>query len=292
MKTYIEKFMKELDFPSECEREVLCAYGKIKGGEYATVFDGLLAEYEKNKDLDFADFVTRIEQTLAPAFENRFLSTLVLFIAMTQTTCKRYKENGISEEIFLRTAADIKYKAVESKLVKGGWGVFCPHWFAGFFSLRLFGFGNLQFKYISAYDYFAVNNSVVKEGMPALEVHIPRTGKRLDHGEVLSSYAEAAGFFKKHFGVRKVVFVCSSWLLYPKNLEILKPDSNIAKFISDYKITDTKYYDDYREVWRLFDKDYTGDADLLPADTSFRRGYIDWIKRGEKTGYGIGFIEF
>ncbi len=288
MRAYIEKFLQELDFPTECRQAVLSGYEQIRSGKYAAAFDGFLAEYKAKKELDFADFAERVEKTLSPAFANRYLATLILYIAMTETARKFYAEKNISEEVFLRTAADIRYKAVESKLVKGDWGIFCASWFGGFFSLKLFAFGNLQFKLIPAYRDYTAENVKIKKGTPVLEVHIPRTGKRLDHDKVTAAYGQGAEFFGKYFALDKAVFVCSSWLLYPKNLGILKPDSNIAKFISDFTIVDTVYYEDYGDLWRLFDKDYTGDPDALPADTSFRRGYIDWVRRGEKTGFGVG----
>lgn len=282
--------MRELDFPTDCRTAVLSGYGQITSGKFAAAFDGFLSEYAENKDLDYTDLAARIEKDLSPVFENRYLATLILYIAMTQTTRRLYKENGISEDIFYRTAADIKYKAMEAKLVKGDWGIFCAPWFGGFFSLKLFAFGNLQFKLISAYRDYVTESVNISKGTPVLEVHIPRTGRRLDHEEVLNSYKQGAEFFKERFAIDEPIFVCASWLLYPKNLEILKPDSNIAKFISDFTIVDSVCYDDYSELWRLFDMDYTGDVRALPADTSFRRGYIDWVKRGEKTGYGVGFF--
>ena len=49
-----------------------------------------------------------------------------------------------------------------------------------------------------------------------------------------------------------------------------------------------KEYDNYNQVWRLFDKKYEGDVDLLPQDSSFRRAYADWIRKGIKTGCGYG----
>lgn len=291
MRKYIEKFSDEIGLSADCKRAVLCGYDALVGGR-KEVFEGFISEYAENKELDFVDFMTRFGKEFSGALGNDYLNVLVLFCAMSFIARKYYAESGISEEMFLRTAADIRYKAVECKLVKGDWGIFCGTWFSGFFSLKLFAFGNLQFKYTIADRDYIAGNVVVKKGEPVLEVHIPRTGNRLNRDESLSSYKAGAEFFMRHFGIKRVVYVCSSWLLYPKNLGILKENSNIAKFISDFTIVDVSEYPDYGQVWRLFDTDYTGNADALPADTSFRRGYVDWIKRGEKTGYGVGFFVF
>jgi len=58
--------------------------------------------------------------------------------------------------------------------------------------------------------------------------------------------------------------------------------------MSDFDIIEQEEYDDYGEVWRLFDVNYDGNPDHLPQDSSFRRGYVDWIRKGIKTGCGYG----
>ena len=98
----------------------------------------------------------------------------------------------------------------------------------------------------------------------------------------------AADFFGKKYGMKKIVFVCHSWLLFPKNLEILREGSNLREFVNDYDVIETGTYDNYSETWRLFDTEYTEDHSKLPADSSFRRGYIDLMNKGEKTGWGYG----
>ena len=51
-------------------------------------------------------------------------------------------------------------------------------------------------------------------------------------------------------------------------------------------------YQNYSEVWRLFDCLYDGNPDNLPADTSLRRAYIERIKSGKLIGHGTGVIVF
>ena len=87
-----------------------------------------------------------------------------------------------------------------------------------------------------------------------------------------------------------IVFVCNSWLLFKRHEELLREGANLRHFIKDYELVSSGEYKDYSEVWRLFDTMYNGDADLLPADTSLRRAYVDLIKRGEPTGWGRGIM--
>ena len=62
---------------------------------------------------------------------------------------------------------------------------------------------------------------------------------------------------------------------------------------SDYDILKTEEYDDYSEAWRLFDVNYEGDVEKLPQDTSFRRAYAEWIRKGEMMGgaYGVHMLQ-
>jgi hypothetical protein len=108
----------------------------------------------------------------------------------------------------------------------------------------------------------------------------------------MDSYRRAAEWFADRFPEGKPVFTCHSWLLYPWNLEVLAPGSNLAAFIGDYEVVESEDYGDYQEVWRLFDCHFTGSAADLPQDSSLRRAYADRIARGEPTGYGRGFFRY
>ena len=44
----------------------------------------------------------------------------------------------------------------------------------------------------------------------------------------------------------------------------------------------------YSDVWRLFDKEYDGDPNALPQDTSLRRAYVQRIKNNEPLGIALG----
>ena len=62
----------------------------------------------------------------------------------------------------------------------------------------------------------------------------------------------------------------------------------MLSFIRDYDIYMAGEYEDYGQVWRLFNMDYTADHSKLPADTSLRREYLKMMDAGEKTGWGKG----
>ena len=86
-------------------------------------------------------------------------------------------------------------------------------------------------------------------------------------------------------------FVCSSWLLFPEHKTMLSPKSNTYKFLMRFDIIRASYYKDRSNLWRLFDT-MEVHPDRLPADTSFRRCYVEHLKKGGRLGggYGVFFL--
>ena len=172
---------------------------------------------------------------------------------------------------------------MECKSVYDIWGTFVPIWYKGFYQMKRFGFGKLQFEVVPFGRNYEKGGVVLTPDSRVINVHIPRTGTRLDWESLRESYRKAKEFYHQ-----PPAFVCHSWLLFPRNKEVLSPQSNLFSFLADYEIIEQGFYDDYKEVWRLFDVNYNGDVEQLPQDTSLRRAYANWIRNKEKTGWGFG----
>ena len=215
---------------------------------------------------------------------------MLLFLCLGEPLRTRYEARGIDEKIYLDSMMDLRYKLEECRLVEGTVGSFVASWFGGFFDMTRFALGRLQFEIVHTGKDFTVGGELVPAGSPAINMHIPRTGTRLSHEDVMDSYRAAAAWFADVFPDGNVLFTCSSWLLDPWHLTVLKPESNLAAFIGDFEIVETKQYADYGELWRLFDCRYNGNVDDLPQDSSLRRAYADRVRRGEPTGSGRGFF--
>ena len=182
---------------------------------------------------------------------------------------------------------DLKYKLMECKEVYDIWGTF-TNWFSGFFRMTRFALGRLQFDMTTFGRYYNKNGVALTPESRALGVHIPRTMTKLDRQSVRQSYARASEFFKDWLGDGHTVFICGSWLLFPRHRELLSTESNILAFMNDFDVIDSGLYEDYHEIWRLFDRNYTPQLDLLPQDSTLRRKYVDLMRKGEKTGWGFG----
>lgn len=288
MRKYLLEFMAECDYPAKATADILSAFDKLTSACHDELF-ALVAEYEDSFDIDYIAALDSMRELSLCADIHEYTGALILFLCYTRALRKYYRKAGLPDSIFLDSMLDLRYKLDECLCVYGVAGSFVAKWFEGFFKLERFALGRLQFEIIPFGGEYDLRGVHLMPDSCVLNVHIPRTGERLDHDSVLESYRLAADFYRPVLG-DKISFVCSSWLLFPRHKEMLKEGSNLRLFIDDYEIIASGEYANYGEVWRLFDTMYDGNVDNLPADTSLRRAYADLIRNGEKTGWGRGLF--
>lgn len=289
MKTYLNNFFTEFDYPVGAGEALMAAYERIySSADTAERFNALIAEYDKSYSIDYTAALEAMRRLSADAGVHEYTGDLLLFICYSKRLEKYYEEAGLDREIFVTSMFDLKYKLIECHLMHGVWGSFVASWFPGFFYLNRFGFCKLQFEIIKFNDEYEGNGVKLTKESKVINVHIPRTESRLDGESRKRSYAMAAEFFRERMGGEPIIFVCSSWLLFPKHYEIMKPTSNLYAFMEDYDVFKSGYYDSYRETWRLFCVPYTTDHSKLPQETSLCREYVKLMDSGEKTGWGRG----
>lgn len=283
--TYLEDILKRLKFSSDCKTEVLSAYKKIKN---KNEINKVLKQY-KNEDVNFPKVIKSWQPLLKKYKINQYLGDLLFCLLLCEKLEALYRKKGLSNALFIETMQDLRYKAIECKLVKHKWGLFVTPWYGSFFKLKLFSLGRLQFEvytFLADYNHKDVH---LKAGQPCLNVHIPRNGEPLDINECKKSIARAKKFFKPYFK-KYILFSCDSWFLFNKTLEFVGKDSNIYKFSKFFKIIKMiPVKDQSEEMWRLFDDD-TSNLDKLKADTSLRKKYLKYLKQGGKIGLGLGYF--
>ena len=290
MRDYLLDFLSEYEYPRDAQDVLISAYDKIMSHRKDD-FVALISAYEEDYNLDYDDALTKMKEISLASDVQEYTGALLLFLAFTHGLARYYEEQGIARGIYQNTVLDLKYKLDECKCVKGVWGSFVAHWFAAFFKLERFALGRLQFEVVDFGAEYNKDGLVLHPDSKVLNVHIPRTGTRLDRACVLDSYRLAADFYRHILG-EEIVFVCSSWLLFPRHREMLKVGSNLLRFMNDYDIYTSGEYSGYGEIWRLFDTEYDGDPAHLPTDSSLRRAYVDLISRGEMTGWGKGVFSY
>lgn len=291
MKNRIVDLMHRLSFPDDSIVAISDAADKIRNdSDLAAIFESLIKSYDESEHCDYLKLFTDMNSLSQKLDIHEYTGAMILLLAMCDGLKRRYDERGISEEIFYNTMADLKYKCEECRLLYGISGTFVAPWYPGFFNLERFALGRLQFEISKLGCDYQCDGVTLTQDSDAIFIHIPRTGTRLDRGEVLESYRRAKEFYKDRFNGSPIVFACHSWLLYPWNESILSPSSNLYAFYKDFKILTQGDNPNHDDVWRLFDCVFTGDATNLPRDSSLRRAYADRIARGEPTGWGFGIF--
>ena len=291
LKEQVSHYMQQLHFPQDACADLSAALAQICADDaaFAAVSD-MCAIYAADCHCHFTPFLEQTDAICHRLGIHPYTGGLLLYLCLADTLLAHYRSAGHSDALFWNALADLSYKLEECRLVHGINGSFVAQWFAGFFKLERFALGRLQFELMALKKPGSYRGTPFPVGTTVINVHIPRTGTRLDHAEVEKSYKMARKFFADAFPAGPAIFNCSSWLLYPWNLEILSPTSNLRAFIEDYEIVRSGDYEDYSSLWRLFDCNYTGNADDLPQNSSLRRAYAARVKRGEPTGYGVGFF--
>ena len=287
LKDIARQLMQNLNFPLDAQKELLYSLDILSKNDE---FKKIVEQY------DFAsfDFQKMIDDTKTLANNKGicvYTAHMLLFICLAPKLYKKYIEKGIGEKIFYDTMMDLRYKLEECRLVHGVYGTFVPNWYKGFFEMRIFALGRLQFEINNIWFDCEAQDHKITNGTKVLSVHIPRTGTPLNHDLVNESYSQAKQFFKEQFN-NNIIFICNSWLLYPWNRTIYKEGSNLAQFYDDFTIVSFGDYQNYSESWRLFDCLYDGNLDKLPNNTSLRRAFIERIKNNDPIGHGTGVIIF
>ncbi len=285
----IVKRLSEYNYPEHAKSVIIDCAKKLD----RPTFKQIIIPYNKDFDVDVSDMVAKAQIVANDVGVNGFTANLVLFLAMSESLRKHYVKQGLPLDSFDGVMLDLTYKAEECFLVQGVWGTFVSGWHVGFYKLKRFCFDRLQFESIPFKTLYHNNQSTaLPPDTLVINVHIPRSKQRLDRDLINSSYARAYEFYKERLKNEQIVFACESWLLYPKNLEVLSEKSNLRHFIGDYQIIHSETYPDYKELWRLFDVNYDGNPDHLPQDTSLRRAYVNWLKQGLPIGFGVGIYRY
>ena len=288
MREYLICFFREFEYDDRDSAQLLGAYDRIIANEAANkLLHDALSAYEANYNTDYmAEILNRAREISSCTGIHPYTVDLLVFLCMTKHLKTLYIEKGLDLQIFKDSVLDLKWKLEECKAVKGICGSFVAPWFPGFFALARFALGRLQFEVIPMWrDYEKGGIKLEKDKTPVINVHIPRTGTPIDKESCDKAYAAAREFFKGQAG-ENAPFVCHSWLLFPENKNILSPDSNTYRFMSEYDVVGWDY-NLGEDLWRLFDTEEQN-PERLPTNTRFRRLYAEHLKKGGRVGWGFG----
>ena len=286
---YIGEICDTLLFPAEAKetmeqaREKICANAAAK-----ETFLKWLLVYEADGEMNYKEVLKSADAAAKEAEVAAYTADLLIYLLMTAHLKERYKEKEISEQIWLDSCMDLNWKLHECRKMYGIWGSFVSWWFDGFFEMTRFALGRLQFELMDFPESYEKTGHVRPEGMTkVINMHIPSCGS-LKKEDCEASFRQAAAFFADAFPGEEIAFFCESWLLYPRHREFLSPDSGIVQFMSFFDIYKTEEGDG--DLWRIYNREYDGNPEALPEETTIQRGYKKLLLSGGHAGYGEGIF--
>lgn len=284
----VKDFCERYEFEQDAVEYLENAYLKLKeNNDIYESFASKIKFYEENYERDFSGVFDEIEAMSKDTGIHKYTLDLLYLICLTPILERFYTVYDINKKFYDASVLDLKWKALECKQVYGVWGTFVGWWTIGFFKLKRFGMGRLQFNLKKfSKDY----GTDFKEGDTYIDVHIPSSGP-LNYEDCQEAYNMAAEFFKKDFDQKPIVFGCHSWLLSSDNYEILPPYSNVLAFMKDYTILEEEKDPTNNNVWRIFSRfDLPKNIDELPQDTSLQRAFAKWLAKGNTINVAFGVI--
>ncbi|MBR5453181.1 MAG: hypothetical protein IKV54_03800 [Clostridia bacterium] len=295
MKKYLRETMTLLELPEDGIEAFLKEWDEIKDTKIGEV---ILEGYEKYKSDDSFNPKLHLDPICKACEEckrSHYPAHALYLFLLAAPLKERYKKLGIfSEDIYLDSMKDVKWKLLKTHNIDGIWGTSFGNWSAGFFKPDIFCIGRLQFELHHLGMNYAGHGFDLNPDTVVINTHIPASGP-MPPELCLDSFKKAHEFFRDKFPSGITIFMIESWVMFLKHREFLPSKSNIIKFMDLFEIMATYESEpgSRNEMWRIFGKDADAPVDKLPRDTGLRRAYAEWLEKGGTVGgaYGILFFD-
>jgi len=223
------------------------------------------------------------------------LTCLCVVLFLCEELSLKYSAKGIAQQVMFDSLADIRIWCENYTAKTGLPGLGEIHWLFLTLNLKLFRLHRLQFELadFSLPEHYksGQNNISLAPGDHVLNVHIPRLGPLVPQ-ECADSFALAQTFFPRYFPAHQTkALVCDSWLLFPALLDLIPPDSNLARFqcLWAVKAVSTAHPDHVLRY--IFGEDYAEHLHDLPARTQLQAAAKAVLDAGGKLGTGYGLLD-
>lgn len=287
----MEQLMRDLDFPMDAVGELLDREKELKAAGFGRRLEEMAAELMEGETSE-----ERLRKMLADceALEketgvHRYTLDLFFLLYCAQILRDRYRGRGFSDQLFVDSMMDLKWKLLECRQVYGVNGIFVGHWYGRFFDMTRFALGRLQFEteHFEAEKY-EQDGILVKKGDTVLNMHVPSSGP-LTSEKVDEAFQLAAGFYRDLFPDGVIPFVIDSWLLDPDLMKLL-PEGNTKEFTSRFCLLSYKKHEVFADGWRVFGGEWEKTPDMLPRKTRLQTAVADYLAAGGKLGEGYGIL--
>ncbi|MHC4885416.1 MAG: acyltransferase domain-containing protein [Planctomycetota bacterium] len=130
---------------------------------------------------------------------------------------------------------------------------------------------------------------ILEEGDTCLSVHIQADGG-MGHGDCADSFAAALPFFAKHFPELTIkAFTCTSWLLDNQFDTMLKPTSNIVRFLREWYLAPNPSGSDAQTLDRVFHGPINN-LDDAPQHSSLQHAIVEHMRSGKRCRDSAAFF--
>lgn len=285
----MKKLMKDLEFSPEDRAYLEEQRSVLKNSPSESAFLTLAKDFMT----ELPDDTEPAEAALAKLAESTgihpYTMNLLFLLECALPLRDAYTREGYPDSLFLETMRDLKWKLAECKEVYGVPGNFVMFWYPGFYQLKRFSLGRLQYElWDFPFHPCRVSGVSVRHGSRVINLHIPSCGP-LTEDEWGDSLRHAMDFFSDAFPNGVFPFYMESWLLDP-DLTRLLPEGNLKKFTDLFTLLNVHKFPDFPDGWRVFGKDWKLHPDLLPRRTRLQKNIADYLARGGKLGEGFGIF--
>lgn len=218
-----------------------------------------------------------------------------VFAAAMYLLAEKLYPLGVSKEILLDTFCALNRMMGEYKMQLHHIGFKEGFWVWRQCCGQILRLGTLEFEYLPALSARVAGLTGLEEGKAVLSVHIP-CGADMSRQALDASYAMARTYFADRpflwygGGEKPQGIICHTWLLSVALLDLLKPESGIRRFASDYKIVE--HEEEGKDcIHFLFRVASDTPFEDLPEDTSLRRDVKKHLLSGKGIGTGFGLLK-
>lgn len=231
---------------------------------------GELAEFFRGR---VGDVLSRhnLPRLQGPAHLEQGLDIVLALLLTHHKTVEFYERRGIGRELGLRSTSDLAQQVRLFRRIYGSFGITTSHWPGENYTGRHLWLRRLGF-------------TLEKEGDDVVVgIHVPDTG-RLDLGDAIADIEQAQEIYPRafpEFDIKR--WHIHSWMMHPRILEQLSPESNIRRFADLFEVTGELDPELSATLFFLFDLDtrlMPTSCYALPNRTSLERAGIDVINAG------------
>ena len=119
-KVFVADLLKRLEFPEDSHPTFLSAVDKILEDKTATLWmESILEQYDNSENCDYVQMLAHVKKLGEASDIHEYAITMLMFLLMAEKLLERYKERGISQDVWLHSLRDLRYKLYECRGMHG-----------------------------------------------------------------------------------------------------------------------------------------------------------------------------